>query len=136
GLRIGVDPSAALISDAGRYQLSEDIVNTWSGDLNTGMAPSSMTTAVTALASEIAEHGLSTEDVRRYLKRLVSELESKAPAGRSKQPRSEIRTYISRMNNRIALMDLVDEFNARKHERGVVDFGDQVRTAADLATQF
>lgn len=135
GLRLGVDPESVLISDAGRYQLAERVVNAWEGDLETDLAATSLTRAVAALAAEISEHGLRTADVREFLTRLISEVESKEPAPRSKQPRSEIRTYLSRWRTRIDLMDLVDAFARAKRERGVVDFGDQVRFAADLAAR-
>ena len=133
GLRLGIDPESVLISEAGRFQLAERVVNTWEGDLESDLAATSLTRAIAALAGEISEHGLSTTDVRDFLNRLISEVESKAPAPRSKQPRSEIRTYLSRWRTRIDLMDLVDAFTRAKRERGVVDFGDQVRIAADLA---
>lgn len=133
GLRLGIDPESALISEAGRYQLAEHIVNTWPGDLDTGLAATTLTRAVGALAGEISEHGLTTDRVRDFLIRMIAEIESKAPAPRSKQPRADIRAHLERMRTRVSLMDLVDAFAAMKKERGVVDFGDQVRFAADLA---
>ncbi len=134
GLRMGIDPESVLISEAGRYQLADHVVNTWDGEIETDLAASTLTGAVTALAGEISEHGLTTAGVREFLTRLIAEIESKAPQGRSKQPRAEIRKYLDRMRTRADLMDLVDAFAAGKRERGVVDFGDQVRFAADLAS--
>ncbi len=121
------------MSEAGRYQLAEHVVSTWPGELVTQRAVSTLTGAVAALAGEIAEHGLRTTVVREFLLRIISEIESKAPEGRSKQPRAEIRSYLERMSTRVALMDLVDAFTEAKRAEGVIDFGDQVRIAADIA---
>src|SRR5699024_11986374 len=117
GLRLGVDPESVLISEAGRFQLAERVVNTWEGDLETDLAATSLTRAIAALAGEISEHGLSTTDVRDFLDRLIAEVESKAPAPRSKQPRSEIRTYLSRWRTRIGLTALVHAFPLANRER-------------------
>src|SRR5690625_3945685 len=56
-LRIGVDPDATLIGDAGRYQLADDVVRTWPDDLDTTAAVSTVVDAVAALAAELSEHG-------------------------------------------------------------------------------
>lgn len=133
GLRLGVDPESALISDAGRFQLAQRVVTTWERDLETDLAATTLVSAITSLAGELNEHGVSVSDARQFLTRLISEVESKEPTGRSKHPRADIRGYLARWATRIDLLDLVEAFARAKHDRGVVDFGDQVRFAADLA---
>ena len=42
-LRLGIEPSARLLGEAGRWQLAHDVVEHWAGDLDTDLAPSTVT---------------------------------------------------------------------------------------------
>lgn len=136
GLRLGIDPQSELLTEAGRYQLAHHVVTTWAGDLDVDLSPTTMATAVVALAGELAEHGVSVEQAQEFFTHTITALESKAPQGRSKQPRSDIRPYLQRMANRVALLELVKEFQRLKRARSLLDFGDQVRLAAQVAACF
>jgi len=129
-LRLGLDPDARLISDAGRFQLADLIVRDWPGDLHTNYAASTVVDAVTSLAAEIAEHGLEPQAVARELRAMAQDL-------RDVQGRmvKEISDVADSLELRADLMDMVIEFQDRKHRDGVVDFADQVRMAASIAQQ-
>ncbi|MGC0143528.1 UvrD-helicase domain-containing protein [Pseudactinotalea sp. Z1732] len=127
-LRMGLDPDARLISDAGRFQLAEQIVRAWPQDLETGYAGSTVVDAVTSLAAELAEHGLEPAETAKDLRAQAQDL--LAVSGKMVKEVSDI---AASLDLRARLMELVAEFGARKEREGVVDFGDQVRMAARIA---
>jgi DNA helicase-2/ATP-dependent DNA helicase PcrA len=132
-LRIGVDPDATLIGDAGRYQLAEQVVAAWHGDIDTPLAPTTIIDAVAALSAELSEHGLEPGQAAAAMERIAGALLDKAAAGRSQRPMAQTLKVTESLGTRAQLMDLVDAFAARKQRSGVVDFGDQVRLAATIA---
>lgn len=129
-LRLGLDPDAQLISDAGRFQLADDIVRSWPDDLETGYTPGTVVDAVTSLAGELSEHDLEPARAAHALRSMAQDLLD--VDGRMVTEVSDIAVSLEL---RARLMALVAEFNARKAARGVVDFGDQVRMAARIAQQ-
>lgn len=135
-LRIGVDPDATLIGDAGRYQLADDLVQTWAEDLETTSAVSTVVDAVAALAAELGEHGRSPQEAAAQIDRLIqSMLEKEDEPGKKPGMRAAVAKVVASLRTRVQLMALVAEFGARKRADGVVDFGDQVRLAATIAAQ-
>ncbi|WP_200837774.1 ATP-dependent DNA helicase [Ruania rhizosphaerae] len=136
-LRIGVDPDATLIGDAGRYQLAEAVVNTWGGNIETPSAVTTVIDAVAAVAAELSEHGRSPREAAEEMRRILVEVSEKEiePGSRSKGPLESARKLLTSLHTRVQLMDLVEAFIDRKRTDAVVDFGDQVRIAATVATQ-
>lgn len=128
-LRLGWDPDATLISDAGRFQLADELVRTWPGDIDTSYAAKTVVDAVTSLAGELAEHGLTPAEAAARMLRLAQELLDKD----GKSPRKDVERIADSLQLRAVLMDLVEAFNRRKRADGVVDFADQVRMAAQIA---
>ncbi|MDD9207282.1 UvrD-helicase domain-containing protein, partial [Georgenia sp. 10Sc9-8] len=55
-LRIGTDPDARLLTEAGAWQLADDLVQSWTEDLDVDRAPGTVTEAVLALANAVGEH--------------------------------------------------------------------------------
>ena len=135
-LRIGVDPDATLIGDAGRYQLADDLVQTWTEEVETTSAVSTVVDAVAALAAELSEHGRSPEEAATAIDRLVQDILAKEDEpGKKPGVRAAVAKVVASLRTRRQLMDLVEAFIARKRADGVVDFGDQVRLAATIADQ-
>ncbi|QGH70275.1 UvrD-helicase domain-containing protein [Pseudactinotalea sp. HY158] len=132
-LRAGIDPDTTLIGEAGTFQLAAEVVQTWAEPLSSGAAPGTLVAAVTALSGELAEHGLTTREATAYLRTLATDLSGKEAAGRQRAPRAEIRHLIASLGERIEILAMVEAYQRLKHERNVVDFGDQVRTAATIA---
>lgn len=129
-LRLGFSPDATHIGDAGRFQLADEIVTTWSGDIETGYKPSTLVDGVTALESELNEHGVDPEVARQELQAVAEAIEELAPAKSSDAAKAA-----AALRTRAQLMDLVAAFVARKHERGLIDFGEEVRLAARIAAE-
>ncbi|WP_372594409.1 ATP-dependent helicase, partial [Actinotalea sp.] len=135
-VRIGVEPSARLLGEAGRWQIAHDVVEHWAGDLDTEYKVPTITTAVLDLAGELAEHLVDPQDLRRELERTIDVL-AEAPAVRTlRAPAKKLLAEAAgSMRLRSRLVALVEEFTARKRAQDVMDFADQVALAARVARE-
>lgn len=133
-LRLGVEPSVHVLGEAGRWQLAHDVVQSWPGDLDTDLAPSTVTKAVLGLAGALAEHLVGPDDVRAFADRWCAQVSALPPGGRGKVP-DAVRDLLESVSMRARLMDMVEEFTARKRAADVMDFADQVALAARLARE-
>ena len=133
-VRVGVEPSARLVGEAGRWQIAHDVVEHWAGDLDTSYRASTVTTAVLDLAGELAEHLVEPDAVRAELARAIEAL-TRAPTGRRTlaPARALLASARESMELRGRLLGMVEEFTARKRAQDVLDFGDQVALAARVA---
>nr|WP_255479839.1 ATP-dependent DNA helicase [Quadrisphaera sp. RL12-1S] len=135
GLRIGVEPRSQLIGPAAAWQLAADVVDSADGTGADGLgdldaAPSTVVTAVLALAGECAEHLVDVDAVDATLAAVVqriSALPGKLPAPAAKA--------LAVLAQRRRVLPLLRRYAERKRELGVLDHGDQVRLAARIAAE-
>jgi len=133
-LRVGAEPDARLLSAALLWQLSDTVVRGWRGALPEFRAISSLVHWVIAMAGQFADHLASPADVERFCDDALTTFFA-LPIGkgaRSQTPTGTVE-YVDALRQRRALVPLVREFQAVKRRMGVVDFGDQMRLAAELA---
>lgn len=137
GLRLGVEPGARVLGEAGAWQMVDQLVERWDGDM-TGVEASRRTVvdAVLALAGECAEHLV---DGARVDAALGSVLERIAGLPRTTgdaapgAPMAKVREVAEKLAARRRLLPLVEAYVERKRLEEVLDFGDQVALAARLA---
>jgi ATP-dependent DNA helicase UvrD/PcrA len=138
-LRLGIEPGVRLLGEAGGWQLVDELVERWDGDM-TGVeaARATVVDAVLGLAGECAEHLLDpkqidqvAEDVLERIAELPKNLGDEVPG----KPKAEVKTIAQRMQARRSLLPLVEAYRRRKREQEVLDFGDQVALAAQLARE-
>lgn len=132
-LRIGADPDARLLTEAGAWQLADELVRAWQDDLGTDRAVSGVTQAVLSLAGTLAENVLTPAEARPLLADLRADLAEKEPEGRLKAPASEVCAVLDSLDERAALLDVVEAVDRLKRERGLVTFADQVALAVRIA---
>ena len=139
GVRIGIEPGAQLLGEAGAWQLVDRIVESWDGDMSAvEAARSTVVDAVLALASECAEHLVEVGDLDGALADAVercAELPAKVGDGTPGTPRKELREVLQRLDGRRQLLPLVAAYQQAKRHQEVLDFGDQVALAARIAQQ-
>lgn len=129
GLRIGCDPDFRMLGQAGAVQLMTDILSKWPRALDPDLSISSGVRAALHLAGQLSEHGLSVDAGRRALAEFDAEL---AEAGESNPDARSARRANAR---RIALLDPIAAFEARKRDEGVLDFPDQLALATRIVTE-
>nr|WP_269330127.1 ATP-dependent DNA helicase [Kineosporia babensis] len=136
-LRLGIEPGARLLGEAGSWQLVDELVERWDGDMSgVDLSRTTVVDAVLGLAGEIAEHLLDPEGIdalaESALER-IAELPKNVGDGVPGKPKGEVKVVAQRMQARRALIPLVAAYHRRKRELEVLDFGDQVALAAQLA---
>jgi DNA helicase-2/ATP-dependent DNA helicase PcrA len=136
-LRLAVEPSARLLTDALCWQLAARVVRSFDGDLpNVDAAESTVVNRTLDLAGELAEHLAGAEDLRAWTERLIDQIE-RLPAGpRYPGPGAEVRRILAAARARCDLLPLVQRYARAKRDAAAMDFGDQVSLAARIADRF
>lgn len=139
GLRLGIEPTGRVLGEAGSWQLVDDLVQRWDGDMRgVDSSPGSVVAAVLELASECAEHLVDPADVDALLADVV-ERAAGLPARRGGpepgRPVKAVQEALARLTARRRLVPLVEAYRRRKRELEVLDFADQVELAARLAAE-
>ncbi len=128
-LREGLEPSMRLITAALSWQLASSIVAAYDGPMDeVQWTPQTVTAAVLDLAGDLAEHLKSSADVRgvgEWLDAEAARWPGRVLAG--------VRKVIESQRTREQLLPLVDRYTEAKRAREVLDHGDQVRIAAQIA---
>ncbi|MCF6745291.1 ATP-dependent helicase [Blastococcus sp. KM273128] len=134
GLRIGVEPGAGVLGPAMCWGQAATVVAAWTGDM--ADVPLTLLTTVEdvlALAAEMGEHDVSAAALRTWTARLEAQIAGYADAPRKKGPYAAVTEMLARQKARVALLPLVEAFEARKRALGSIDYADQVAHAARIA---
>jgi len=139
GLRLGVEPTSRLLTDAVRWQYAARVVQAYDGDMShVTWTPVTITAAILDLADEMGEHFVGPEQLRRYTEGLVAQIEALPPGG-SRAPGgvyAKVRAALDRQLARLQLLPLVEHYADSKRVTEAMDYGDQMGVAARLAQQF
>lgn len=146
GLRCGIESDLRVVANASRYQRAIRVINGYPGYLEhvsthlPTLAPYTL-----RLGNQLAEHRVTTDELREHDSVLIRELESREIV-RGGLTGSLKESVISTANQRIELSYLVDAYRQAKADDGVMDFSDQMawgaqiaevdEVAADLRTRF
>ena len=139
GLRLGIEAGSRLLSEAGAWQLVDEIVERWDGDMSgVDAARASVVDAVLALAGECAEHlvtpGEVTDALQAVLDR-VATLPAVVGDPAPGVPAAPIKKIMARLAERQRIAAIAQAYLRVKREREVLDFGDQVALAARIARE-
>ncbi|MGY1821175.1 ATP-dependent helicase [Geodermatophilus sp. SYSU D00079] len=134
GLRIGVEPGAGVLGPAMCWGQAAQVVSAYTGDMDD--VPLSLLTTVEdvlALAAEMGEHDVTPAALRAWTARLEAQVAAYPDAPRKKGPYAPVLELLARQRARVALLPLVEAFEARKRAMGSIDYADQVASAARIA---
>ncbi|MCW2667281.1 MAG: putative helicase, partial [Frankiales bacterium] len=127
-LRLGREPAARLVTPATSWQLAARTVSTYDGPMDqVTWAESTVIKAVLALAGDLSEHLVTPEQVLAVGTWLRAR---EAAATVIRKPGREV---VHCHGVREQLLPLVARYAAAKRERELLDFGDVVALAAELA---
>lgn len=128
GLRLGIEPGSRLLTEYETAALAYDVVvNTRLPLTDLSMTPRSLAKAVISLDQQLAEHVVSTEQLREFDVSMIGK------CGQLEKTVAADRELLATSRRRFQLCDLVDELRAAKLSRRVVDFGDLLRFGSLLA---
>ncbi|CAN5645134.1 ATP-dependent DNA helicase AdnB [soil metagenome] len=137
GLLLPVEPDTRLLSETELWQLAFDVVCGYSGELNTEKTPASVTAMVLRLSGQLAEHLVTTDQLRDThleLERLVHTLPA-GPYQRERGPSQWLLRMLATQTERTELVPLIDALHQRLRDEKAMDFGMQMSAAARLAVQ-
>ncbi|CAM3492888.1 DNA 3'-5' helicase [Stackebrandtia soli] len=131
GLRVGIEPGTTVLSAAHAWQLAHQAVREYDGDMSaTSLAVETVVARVRALSDEMADHLRDPQDVEEYSTALLEELEARS----GKRSNQEVRKIVGALRSRTQLLPIITEYERRKRAAGGVDFADQIRQAAQVAS--
>src|SRR5205085_5499148 len=129
-LRIGREPLTTLLTEAGRWQLALRVVRRAQGPFrHLGWQPATVAAYLIALDGELAEHLTSVDDVRAFDARFAADVDA-AP-----RPTEALRKCAEAARARDELLGLVEAYRAEKQRLDLIDYGDQVALAAQIANE-
>ncbi|GHE10493.1 ATP-dependent DNA helicase [Klenkia taihuensis] len=135
GLRIGVEPGAGVLGPAMCWGQAATVVAAHTGDMaDVALGLVSTTEDVLQLAAELGEHDVTPDQLRTWTDRLQAQVHAYPVTGRTKGPYAEVLKMLGRQRARVALLPMVEAFEARKRAAGAIDYADQVASAARVAT--
>lgn len=133
GLRLGVEPSARLLGEAAQWQLASEVVESWTADLDSAAAVSTVVEAVLTLSGALDEHLLDAAGARAGVEAIVDAIEATPPGTPPRAPYAKVKELVGSLRERQRMLDLVAAYRERKRAADALDFGDQVAIAARLA---
>ena len=135
GLRIAVETDPTMITGAARYRLASRVVSHAPGPFAhiSRLRAASVTERLLSLDGELTSHLVDPGDVREFTAEFRRDLDS-APLYRG-NPYADIRTAGAAAAERLELLELVAAYQGLKRELGLVEFADQMATAARLVRE-
>ncbi|OYN86652.1 ATP-dependent DNA helicase [Parenemella sanctibonifatiensis] len=136
GARIGVESDAVMISGAARFRLASRAVTAAVGPFIhlPRLRPDTVTERVLALDAQLQSNLVDAGDIHALTDALASHIEN-APRNRQGNVYASIKDMTAASHERIELVDLVQDYQALKRRLGVVEFADQMATAARLVDE-
>jgi len=143
-LRLGVEPSVRLLTEAMAWQLAERVVRWYDADLpEIDNAEATVVAWTLDLAAELSEHLVDPDRLHAFTTALADRVHAlprpgrRGPAaGEPGQPYAGVAELLARARQRCALLPLVERYVRAKRAAGGMDFGDQMALAALVATRF
>ncbi|KQS73822.1 DNA helicase UvrD [Modestobacter sp. Leaf380] len=135
GLRIGVEPGAGVLGPAMCWGQAATAVAAHTGDMSdVALGLVTTTEDVLQLAAELGEHDVSPDRLRAWTAQLEHQVRSYPDAPRKKGAYADVLKVLGRQRARVALLPVVEAYEARKRAAGAIDYADQVAHAARAAT--
>ena len=131
GLLVPVEPDSRLLTETAAFQLAHDVVSRWESPLTTTSGSAAVTRSVMALAGQLSDHLVTTDDLRTHPD-LISTLIATLPGGpRQKEAPTEwLAKTATIQGHRDELADLLDAAAPRMRAETAPGDGAQLAPAA------
>ncbi len=130
-IRLGIDTDAEPIGEAAAWQIAHSIVTGFTNSENLLHAVDGIVDRVMDLSAQMGEHGATAADIRRFSADLLAQLNSLS--GRSN---ADVRDAINIVNERLAILPMVERYDEYRKDHGQLTFNDQMSYAAELVNKF
>ncbi|MGX1858900.1 UvrD-helicase domain-containing protein [Dietzia sp. NPDC055340] len=134
GLLVPVEPDSRLLTPTAAFQLAHDVVSRWESPLTTGSGSAKITRDVLALAGQLSDHLVTTDDLRAHPDLVTTLIATLPPGPRQKDtPTAWLSGCADVQGHRDELADLVDAVAARMRSESALDHASQMALAATVA---
>jgi len=134
GLWVGIEPSAALLSEASAWQLMFGLVNSFDGEIETENALATVTKEILELDGELTEHLVELTRFEQYIADVTEQISTLPWGARKRTAPKEVVELLNSLKIRKQYLELVKVFRERKRELNSLTYGDQIAYAAKVAT--
>lgn len=137
GLRLGIEEDSALLGPAQSWELASEVLEAYTGDYeHLGSATSTLVNGIVSFSSEASEHLVTPESAEAWLADLAAMLRHlPMHEGKDKPHTAVAQKLIDKIASRTTIAELAQHYAAEKRRRGVMDYGDLVAHAAQIAQQ-
>jgi DNA helicase II / ATP-dependent DNA helicase PcrA len=138
-LRLAVEPSVRLLSEAMTWQLAQRVVRSYPDAVPELDNPETTVVGwLLDLAGELAEHLVTPAELRRWTAGLTEMVERLPRPGQRQagRPYADVVKLLAVARARVALLPLVEQYEQAKRSASAMDFGDQMALAARVASRF
>lgn len=134
GLLVPVEPDSRLLTQTSAFQLAYDVVSRWESPLTTSSGAAKVTRDVLALAGQLSDHLVTTDDLRSHPDLVTTLIATLPPGPRQKDaPTAWLLRTAEVQGHRDELADLVDAVAARMRAESALDHASQMALAATVA---
>ena len=131
-IRYGIDADVQPLGEAALWMSANKLVREWDdGIFNTNDAASTVVKDLLGLTSMVLEHRVSVDQIRSADEKVLEELAQMTGA-----TNEETRKVAKVLNQRIAMLPMMQAFLEERRKSGELSFDDQIALAADIAVNF
>ena len=131
-IRCGIDADVQPMGEAALWISANKLVREWDdGVFNTSDAASTVVKDLLGLTSMVLEHRVSVDQIRSADEKVLEQLAQMTGA-----TNEETRRVAKVLNQRIAMLPMVEAFLESRRQSGELSFDDQISLAADIAVNF
>lgn len=137
GLRLGVEPTVRLLTEAAAWQLAYEAAVRFDGDVSDfALTESSLTNATLNLSGEVAEHLVDLDALDSSFRECAQSLERLPLGPRARGLPQDLRDAVTSLRARCVAVEVARRYADLKSSRDAMDFADQMALAAALARDF
>jgi len=130
-IRIGVDAESDPIGEAAAWQIAHEEVTKFVGsDLPINGSTASVVQEVMDLSTQLAENDKSAPEIIQYTNRLLDQISQF-----NDRQTVAVSEFKAELRQRLAILPIVDAFDNRRKESGLLTFNDHMSIAARLVSE-
>ena len=131
-IRYGIDADVQPLGEAALWMSANKLVREWDdGSFNSNDAASTVVKDLLGLTSMVLEHRVSVDQIRDADEKVLEQLAQMTGA-----TNEETRRVAKVLNQRIAMLPMMEAFLQARRGSGELSFDDQIALAADIAVNF
>jgi DNA helicase-2/ATP-dependent DNA helicase PcrA len=131
-IRYGIDADVQPLGEAALWMSANKLVREWDdGSFNSNDAASTVVKDLLGLTSMVLEHRVSVDQIRSADEKVLEQLAQMTGA-----TNEETRRVAKVLNQRIAMLPMMEAFLQARRGSGELSFDDQIALAADIAVNF